>query len=582
MEPTVKLPVGIEDFKELRTEEFYYIDKTGLIKELLHNWSKVNLFARPRRFGKSLNMSMLKCFFEHGCDGSLFEGLAIARETELCEKYMGKFPVISISLKDASAGNYKAARQMLCTIIGNEAMRFQFLLESGKLTRIKKDRYRQLITVGGIGESAYVMTDDVLVESLLILCKCLYQHYGQKTILLIDEYDVPLDKAQHFGYYDDMIRLIRNLYSRVLKGNDFLHFAVMTGCLKIAKESIFTGLNNLRVFSVMNVQFDEHFGFSDREVKEMLDYYGYGDRFDLAKEWYDGYRFGNADVYCPWDVINYCADLRADPEATPRAYWVNTSGNDIIRSFIQTAKPGTKRELELLVNGESIAKKINQDLTYRDLYSSTDNLWSVLFMTGYLTLRGETDGEDCQLAIPNREIRKIFIDQILAWFQEEVRRDTPKLDAFCAAFPKADAGTIETLFNAYLARTISIRDTSVRNKKKENFYHGILLGLLGHREDWYIRSNAEFGDGFSDIIIEIEEEGIGIVIEVKYPGIGRKSGKDGGQSRKDSALKKGCREALEQIETLEYDAKLRLDGMDTILKYGIACDRKRCRVMVSA
>lgn len=581
MDDTVKLPVGIDDFEKLRTEEFYYIDKTGLIKELLHNWSEVNLFTRPRRFGKSLNMSMLKCFFEYGCDGRLFDGLYIAGETELCEKYMGKFPVISVSLKDASAGDYRTARQMLCAIIGNEAMRFQFLLESERLTEKEKGRYKQLIAVGGVGEAAYVMADDVLTESLLTLCQYLYKHYGQKAVLLIDEYDVPLDKAQHFGYYDEMAKLIRNLYSRTLKSNGCLQFAVMTGCLKIAKESIFTGLNNLRVFSVMNVQFDEYFGFSDRDVKKMLDYYGYGDRFDLAKEWYDGYRFGNADVYCPWDVINYCADLRADPKASPRAFWTNTSGNDIIRSFIQTAKPGTRRELELLVDGESVTKRVNQELTYRDLYSNTDNLWSVLFMTGYLTMRGEADGDICQLAIPNREIRKIFIDQILEWFQEEARRDAPRLDAFCNAFPKGDAGAIEESFNAYLAKTISIHDTSVRNRKKENFYHGILLGLLGHREDWYIRSNAESGEGFSDILIEIEEEGIGIVIEVKYSNSRRRAEKAEEKSMRDARLEKGCREALAQIEDLGYDAKLRMDEMDTVIKYGIACDRKRCRVMVS-
>ncbi|MCI9144296.1 MAG: AAA family ATPase [Lachnospiraceae bacterium] len=582
MNQTVKLPVGIDNFEELRTEDFYYVDKTGLIKELLQNWSKVNLFTRPRRFGKSLNMSMLKCFFEYGCDSSLFEGLAIAGETELCEKYMGKFPVISVSLKDASAGDYREARQMLCSIIRNEAQRFPFLLESNSLTEEEKELYRQLIAVGGIGEAAYTMPDSILTESLLLLCRFLYKHYKQKAVLLIDEYDVPLDKARHYGYYDEMVKLVRNLYSRALKSNDFLQFAVMTGCLKIARESIFTGLNNLRVFSVMNVQFDEHFGFSHREVREMLEYYGYGDRFELAREWYDGYRFGNADVYCPWDVINYCADLRADPKASPRAFWINTSGNDIIRSFIQTAKPGTRRELELLVNGESVNKRINQELTYRDLYSNQDNLWSVLFMTGYLTLRGEADGDTCQLAIPNREIRKIFIDQILDWFQEEARRDAPKLDAFCAAFPKADAGTIESLFNAYLARTISIRDTGVRKGKKENFYHGILLGLLSHREDWYIRSNAESGNGFSDILIEIEEEGIGIVIEVKYPDSpagSRKSENAGDKPAGDASLEKGCAEALEQIERLGYDAALRMDGMDTVIKYGIACDRKRCRVM---
>lgn len=615
MNTTVKLPIGIENFAEIRTEGFYYVDKTGLIKELLDNWGKVNLFTRPRRFGKSLNMSMLKYFFEYGCDCRLFDGLAIAGEKELCENYMGKFPVVSVSLKDANAGDYETARQMLCSIIRDEAMRFPFLSESKRLIKEEKELYKQLIAVGGIGEDAYVMPDNILAESLLMLCKLLYKHYDQKTVLLIDEYDVPLDKAQHSGYYDEMVKLIRNLYSKALKSNDSLQFAVMTGCLKIAKESIFTGLNNLRVFSVMNVQFDEHFGFSDSEVREMLDYYGYGDRFDLAKEWYDGYRFGNTDVYCPWDVINYCADLRADPNASPRAFWINTSGNDIIRNFIQAARPGTRRELELLINGGSVTRKINQELTYRDLYSSMDNLWSVLFMTGYLTLRGEADGDTCQLAIPNQEIRRIFIDQILEWFQEEARRDTPKLDAFCAAFPKGDAETIEALFNAYLARTISIRDTNVRKRKKENFYHGILLGLLGHREDWYIRSNAESGNGFSDILIEIEDEGIGIVIEVKYPDSGKKTAKDGEKtitdgemsakdrgkaapaeasfhgvkmssaetkaSSIDANLEEGCRDALAQIEEMGYDAQLRLDGFDTVIKYGIACNRKRCKVMVS-
>lgn len=568
MKTTVKLPIGIENFEEIRKEGFYYVDKTGWIRDLLNSWGKVNLFTRPRRFGKSLNMSMLKYFFGYGCDSRLFDGLEISGEKKMCEEYMGKFPVVSVSLKDAGAGDYETARGMLRSIIGNEAMRFQFLLESERLSDREKAQYEQLVTIDTENRQGFIMPQEVLADSLLTLCALLHKHYGQKAILLIDEYDVPLDKAQHFGYYEEMINLIRNLFSRALKSNASLQFAVLTGCLKIAKESIFTGLNNMRVFSVMNVRFDEYFGFSDGEVREMLEYYGLSDKFDAVKEWYDGYRFGNTDVYCPWDVINYVDLLRSEPEALPRAFWINTSGNDIIRNFIRMAKPGTRREMEQLVNGGSIAKKINEELTYRELYDSIDNLWSVLFTTGYLTRRRDSDGEIYQLAIPNLEIRKIFIDQMLEWFQEEVRMDSPKLDAFCEAFPKADAETVEAQFNAYLAKTISVRDTNVRKGKKENFYHGILLGLLGHREDWYIRSNVESGDGFSDILVEIEEEGIGIVIEVKYP--------DGGD------LEAGCARALGQIEKMGYESLLRQDGMDTIIKYGIACNKKKCKVKLGS
>lgn len=568
MKTMVKLPIGIENFEKIRTEGFYYVDKTGLIRELLNSWGKVNLFTRPRRFGKSLNMSMLKYFFDYGCDSRLFDGLDISGEKKMCEEYMGKFPVVSISLKDAGAGDYETARGMLCSIIGNEAMRFQFLLESERLSDREKAQYGQLVKIDTENQQGFIMPQEVLTDSLLTLCALLRKHCGQKAILLIDEYDVPLDKARHFGYYEEMVNLIRNLFSRALKSNASLQFAVLTGCLKIAKESIFTGLNNLRVFSVMNVRFDEHFGFSDGEVREMLEYYGLSDKFDAVKEWYDGYRFGNTDVYCPWDVINYVDLLRSEPEALPRAFWINTSGNDIVRNFIRMAKPGTRREMEQLVNGGSIAKKINEELTYRELYDSIDNLWSVLFTTGYLTRRGDSDGEIYQLAIPNLEIRKIFIDQMLEWFQEEVRMDSPKLDAFCEAFPKEDAETVEAQFNAYLAKTISVRDTNVRKGKKENFYHGILLGLLGHREDWYIRSNVESGDGFSDILVEIEEEGIGIVIEVKYP--------DGGD------LEAGCAKALGQIEKMGYESALRQDGMDTIIKYGIACNKKKCKVKLGS
>ncbi|MCI9250357.1 MAG: AAA family ATPase [Lachnospiraceae bacterium] len=559
-----KLPIGIEHFEEMRREDFYYVDKTGMIKELLENKAKVNLFTRPRRFGKSLNMSMLRYFFEYGCDSSLFEGLAIAKEDKLCQEYMGKFPVVSVTLKGAGSLEFQTARGMLCSIVGNEAMRFAFLENSSRLSDREKEQYRQLVNVDTSGRQSFIMSNEVLEDSLRMLCRLLQKHYAQKVILLIDEYDVPLDKAQHYGYYDEMSSLLRGMLGQALKTNDSLQFAVLTGCLRVAKESIFTGLNNLRVLTITSKQFDEHFGFLDREVKELLEFYGLSDRFDLVKEWYDGYRFGSEDVYCPWDVINYADSLRSDPDAKPRAFWINTSGNDIIRIFLKMAKGSVQREIEELVNGGTVVKKINQELTYRDLYKNIDNLWSVLFTTGYLTKRGETESEAYYLAIPNLEIRKIFIEQVMEWIQEEARKDTQKLDAFCDAFARGDAEAAEAGFGDYLWRTISVLDTGARREKKEHFYHGVLLGLLGHREEWDIRSNAETGEGFCDILIEIRDERIGIAIELKYA--------------REDGLEAGCREALEQIENRRYESKLLQDGMKTIYKYGIACRKKECMV----
>ena len=566
MKTNLKLPIGIEDFEKIRTEGFYYVDKTELIIELLNHWGEVNLFTRPRRFGKSLNMSMLKCFLEYGCNPELFEGLKIARDQNLCDKFMGKFPVISITLKGVSARDYEGARAMLRSIIGNEALRFLFLRDSEMLADSEKLQYEQLIKLDTDNQQGFIMPQEVLIDSLRTLSALLHKHYGQKAILLIDEYDVPLDRAQQFGYYDEMIDLIRSLFGQALKSNSSLYFAVLTGCLRVSKESIFTGLNNPKIFSVTNVRFDDQFGFSEKEVRAMLEYYGLSDKFETFGQWYGGYHFGHADIYCPWDVINYVDLLLSEPDALPKPFWINTSGNDVIRNFIRMAKPGAKKEIELLVAGESVPKKISQDLTYRDLYADTNNLWSVLFATGYLTQRGKEERMIYQLAIPNLEIREIFIEQILEWFHDEVGRDSLRLDAFCAAFQKADARAVEEQFNAYLARTISIRDTSVHKDKKENFYHGILLGLLSHQEDWYISSNAESGNGYSDILVEMEEESIGLVIEVKYP--------DGGD------LEKGCIEALAQIEEMGYEEKLKQDGMATVFKYGIACNRKRCKVRV--
>jgi hypothetical protein len=563
---TKKLPVGVEDFKEIRTGDYYYVDKTGLVAELIERRGKVNLFTRPRRFGKSLNISMLQYFFEYGCDPMLFNGLQIMQDKEICKKYMGKFPVVSVSLKDVDANCYKTARGLLCVIIGREATKFQFLMESDKLTSQEKARYQKLINAGKLDEPDFPMPDEVLISSLRTLTELLYKHYSEQIILLIDEYDVPLDKAQQSGYYDDMVTLIRTLFGQALKTNPNLYFAVLTGCLRIAKESIFTGLNSLKVFSVTNVQYGEQFGFSDREVREMLEYYGFDKKYELIKAWYDGYHFGDMDIYCPWDVINYIDLLHVEPDASPYAFWVNTSGNEIIKKFLQKASAGTKRELEQLIAGKSVYKKINQELTYWDLYKNIDNLWSVLFTTGYLTQCNRINGDIFELVIPNLEIRQIFIDQIMEWFQEEMGKDTPLIDAFCDAFIRGDAEAVEEQFNAYLLKTISIRDTNVRKGKKENFYHGILLGLLSHREDWWVRSNVESGDGFSDILVECEEKGIGIVIEVKYP-----DGRD---------LEEECKIALKQIERMGYETKLKQDGMERILRYGIACNRKKCKVLM--
>lgn len=564
MKITKKLPVGIENFEEIRTEGFYYIDKTGLIKDLLHSWGKVNLFTRPRRFGKSLTMSMLRSFFEIDCSKDskgLFDGLEISRESELCNEYMGKFPVISISLKGVSGESFSTARSMMCSVIGSEAMRFQFLLESERLSHKDKELYNQLTDV----DNHYSMSDAVLINSLLTLTTLLKKHYDQKVIILIDEYDVPLDKAFQFGYYDSMVNLIRSLFMQALKSNDSLYFSVLTGCLRVSKESIFTGLNNPKVHSITSVRFDEYFGFTDHEVRQLLTDYGLTEHFSAIKQWYDGYRFGEVDVYCPWDVICYCDELLDDPHAEPQEYWSHTSSNNIVRRFINKATKQTQNEIERLIAGETLSKEIHQELTYTDLDTTIANLWSVLFTTGYLTQRGKIQGNRYQLAIPNREIRQIFITQVKEWFSDIVRKDTPKLDAFCTAFFKGDASLIEEQFNSYLMKTISIRDTNVPKAKKENFYHGILLGLLSHMEDWLISSNAESGEGYSDILVEIEAEKIGIVIEVKYA--------------EHHSLDAACKEALQQIEANNYAETLLADGMTTIFKYGIACYKKHCKVI---
>ena len=562
MEKRKRLPVGVDHFKKIRQQVFYYIDKTNLIKELITNWGEVNLFTRPRRFGKSLIMSMLQSFFEIGCDKTLFDGLNISRDKEVCEEYMGKFPVISISLKGVEGADYEGACEALRYIIGSEALRFSYLLESPNLTEEDKALYRSIIK---LEDGRYNMAEGTLLTSLQILTKILEKHYGTKTMVLIDEYDVPLDKAFQNGYYEQMVLLIRNLFSNVLKSNDSLYFAVLTGCLRISKESIFTGLNNLKIFSITNVRFDEYFGFTDQEVKELLEYYGLSEHFSSIKEWYDGYQFGKVSVYCPWDVINHCDNLCADPDAPPEDYWSNTSSNSIVRRFINKADKKTKEEIEQLIDGKTILKDIRQDLTYNELDTTIENLWSVLFTTGYLTQRGRMEGKKYQLTIPNREIRELFEYQIRQWFRDVTAREPHKLNAFCEAFPAGDAEKIESQLNEYLWNSISIRDTFVAKERKEHFYHGILLGLLQYKTNWLVCSNAESGEGYSDILIEVPESRTGIVIEIKYA--------------ENDQLDRGCAEALAQIEDKKYDTRLKADGMKNIIRYGIACYRKHCRVM---
>lgn len=564
MRGKVKLPLGIENFEEMRTRGYYYVDKTGLIRTLLENPGKVNLFTRPRRFGKTLTMSTLRYFFEAGSDSMLFDGLEISKEKDLCEEFMGKFPVISITLKEATGTNFMDARAMLRRAIGNEAMRFQFLLESDRLTQRERDLYDSLISIDKTG--AYTMSDELLKDSLGVLSRLLEKHYGKKVIMLIDEYDVPLDKAYQSGYDDNMVELVRILFGNAFKTNESLEFAVLTGCLRISKESIFTGLNNFKVFTVKDVRYREYFGFSEEEVRELLASYGFDGQYDAVKEWYDGYRFGNLGIYCPWDVVNYCEDLRDGNVTWPKNYWVNTSSNGIIRKLIEKADKEARDEIELLVNGGSIKKAIRQELTYRDPDSRIDNLWSILFTTGYLTQCGEDEGALTELVIPNREIQWIYEEQIWEWMQTDVRKDFQKLESFCRAFEERDTEAIENSFNAYLRKTISIRDNSVRKGTKENFYHGILLGLFAGMEGWTVRSNAESGEGYSDISVEIWDKEIGMVIEVKYA--------------ENAAFDEGCRKALQQMKDRNYEEELLDDGMKIIYRYGITCYKKRCKVVL--
>ena len=563
MTEALKLPVGIEDFAEIRQAGFYYVDKTKFIEQLLDGWGKVNLFTRPRRFGKTLNMSMLRYFFEIGADASLFDGLQIAKNKKLCEEYQGKYPVIFLSFKNVEGLTFADAQYRLAELIAGEAERFAFLAQSDKLTENERSLYCGLTAVR---EGRYALAGEVLVSALQLLSKLLSKHYGQKTIILLDEYDVPLDKAFQKGYYKEMVSLIRGMLGQALKTNEFLQFAVLTGCLRVSKESIFTGLNNFKVLSITDNRFDEQFGFTDAEVEQLLAAYNLADHLDETKAWYDGYRFGAADVYCPWDVINHVDMLRSNPSAKPQAYWINTIGNALVKLFIEMADKSTRDELERLVAGEAIEKHIRLELTYDEIDSSIDNLWSVLFTTGYLTQKGVTEDGAYKLVIPNQEIREVYKLQIQEWFKKKVFADTEQLQSFWQAFAMGDSEAVELFLNRTLSNSISVFDAKGRDAERENSYHMLLVGLLAGKADWLVRSNVEAGEGFADIIVETDDLDAGVIVELKY-------------AHTMTAMEKSCAKALAQIRAKRYAEYLHNNGREKVLLYGIAFCKKKCRVM---
>ena len=564
MTKALKLPVGIEDFREIRQQGFYYIDKTKLIEQLLDNWGKVNLFTRPRRFGKTLNMSMLRCFFEVGADKMLFDGLYISHNKQFCKEYMGKFPVVFLTLKGVEGTTFEEARLSLAELIAAEARRFKFLQESDKLDVDDKEMYRELISLNKEQGSA---TSVKLKFSLKNLSELLYKHYGQKTIVLIDEYDVPLDKAFQDGYYREMVSLIRGLLGETLKTNDFLQFAVLTGCLRVSKESIFTGLNNFKILSITDVRFDEQFGFTEDEIKKLLNAYHLESHLPEMKEWYDGYHFGDADIYCPWDVINHVELLCKDSKAEPKCYWINSSGNSLVKRFITKANKTTRDEIERLIAGEPIEKPIRLELTYDEIDNSIDNIWSVLFTTGYLTQVGMTEQGAYKLIIPNKEVREVYKLQIQDWFDEKLRDNTKQLTAFWNSIEEGKTTAIEQYLNRTLSNSISVFDTKAPENEKKSSYHTLLVGLLTGNTDWVVRSNVEAGEGFADIIVEPEDPDAGIIFELKY-------------SKEAIGLEKACEKAIEQIKSRRYSEYLKNDGRHNMTLYGIVFYKKRCKAVV--
>ena len=558
MKKRLKLPVGIDGFEKIRRNDFYYIDKTKLIEQLFLNWGEVNLFTRPRRFGKTINMSMLKSFFEIGTDPSLFDGLYISENKELCKQHQGQYPVIFLSLKDVEGLSFSEAKRRCIQLIKREAERFYGLKNSERLLDIDKKNYCRLLDMTVQEEDS-----DIVSSSIKMLSALLYKHYGKKTVILIDEYDVPLDKAFQHGYYKEMVHFIRGLLGEALKTNDSLSFAVLTGCLRVSKESIFTGLNNFKILSITDTRFDEQFGFTDTEVRKLLLDYHLEDRFDEVKEWYDGYRFGNADVYCPWDVINFVDRAKDDREAKPEAYWINTSGNDLVKRFIDKANKTTKSEIERLINGEAIEKELRLDLTYEEVDQSIENLWSVLFTTGYLTQSGRNENGAYRLIIPNREVREVFRLQINEWFKKSIFSNTERLTAFWKAFEEGDTEGVEQYLNRILSNSISVFDTKARKEEKESSYHNLLVGILTGNADWLVKSNVEAGEGFADIIVETDDPDAGIVAELKY-------------TKNFDDMKMTCQKAIDQIRDRRYQEYLLNDDRKDIRLYGITFCKKRC------
>ena len=558
MENRLKLPVGIENFEEIRRNQYYYIDKTKLIEQLFDSLGKVSLFTRPRRFGKTLNMSMLKSFFEIGTDPSLFDGLYISKNQDLCKQHLGQYPVIFLSLKGVEGLSFSEARRRCIQLIKREAERFYVLKDSQRLLDIDNIKYCQLLEMQDRPEEV-----DIIMSSIKTLSDLLYKQYGKKVVILIDEYDVPLDKAFQYGYYREMLHFIRGLLGEVLKTNDSLAFAVLTGCLRVSKESIFTGLNNFKILSITDTRFDEQFGFTDTEVRTLLSDYQMEDRFAEVKEWYDGYHFGNADVYCPWDVVNFVDRAKDDREARPEAYWINTSGNDLVKRFIDKANKTTKSEIERLINGEAIEKELRLELTYEEIDQSIENLWSVLFTTGYLTQTGRPKDGAYRLIIPNREVREVFRLQINEWFKKSIFSNTERLTAFWKAFEEGDTEGVEQYLNRILSNSISVFDTKARKEEKESSYHNLLVGILTGNADWLVKSNVEAGEGFADIIVETDDPDAGIVVELKY-------------TKNFDELKAASQKALDQIRDRRYQEYLLNDDRKSIRLYGIAFCKKRC------
>ena len=565
MDEFLKLPVGIDNFEKIRQNGFYYVDKTSLIEQLFSSWGEVNLFTRPRRFGKTLNMSMLKYFFEIGTDRSLFDGLHISSNEKICSEHMGKYPVIFLSLKNAEGLNFDTAKYQMVELIAREAERFPFLAKDTNLSDRDREKYRVLTA---FADGHYQMSDDVLCGSLQTLSELLYKHFNQKTVILIDEYDVPLDKAFQHGYYREMVALIRALFGRALKTNEALAFAVLTGCLRVSKESICTGLNNFKILSITDSRFDEQFGFTDKEVQKLLADYHLEARFSETKEWYDGYRFGNVDVYCPWDVINHIDRIKDDPNARPEAYWINTSGNDLVKRFVDKANRTTRNEIEQLIAGNAIEKMLRLDLTYDEIDNSIENLWSVLFTTGYLTQTGMTEDGAYRLVIPNREICEVFKLQIQEWFKKSIFSNTEQLTAFWKAFEEGNTDGVEMYLNRIMSNSISVFDIKTGEGKKEISYHNLLVGILTGNADWLVKSNVEAGEGFADIIVETEDPNAGIVVELKY-------------TKDYDEMEQACRAALDQINDRRYQEYLLNDGRKDITLYGIAFCKKRCKAMAS-